>query len=78
MGIIPWWSGYRDPETGEMHIDTNYIPAIVASLEGGITSKYDDFRLVIPMSRIISARLFRIDVYNRFFSEEDQEGEDYE
>ena len=42
-------------------------------LEGLLNLDYEDFRIVIPMSEIVSARIFDPDVYELFQQEESSE-----
>ena len=59
IAIVPLASGYRDSETRELRITTNYSPALQQGhLEIG------EFRVVIPLSEIASARHFDPDAYD--------------
>ena len=69
IAIIPWRSGHRNKNTGEMSIDIDYVHVIIDSLEDGKMTNYEDFRLVIPLSRVVSARLFNTEVYHRFLEQ---------
>lgn len=70
IAIVPWISGHRDKDTGKMKIDIDYIPVIIESMNDDKNSiNYQDYRLIVPLSRVISSRLFSLDVYNRFFNE---------
>ena len=70
VALIPVSSGYRDQETRELAITTDYSPVIDLALESwGLND--EDFRIVIPMSQIVSARLFFPEAYELF-----QEGPD--
>ena len=65
FALIPIASGYRDKDTQELVVTTYYvsiIEEIKAKEDGG---NIDDIRIVIPMSEIVSARPFDIDIYNR-------------
>lgn len=66
VALIPMASGYRDTDTQELRIETHYAPVIQASLETVSDLVYEDFRIVIPISEIMSARIFHPDVYERF------------
>ncbi len=57
VALLPALSGYRDQETRELKITTDYAPVISLALESWGLSD-EDFRIVIPMSQIVSARLF--------------------
>lgn len=63
--IIPVASGYRDQETRELVITTYYSPVLNEVLEK-LGLNYADFRIVIPMSQIVSARLFFPEAYELF------------
>ena len=70
IALIPLASGYRKQDTHKLEITTHYSPVIrefLGDTERGIHDLvYEDFRVIIPMSEIVSARLFDVDVYNRF------------
>lgn len=59
--IIPVASGYRSPQTLKIHFTTNY--AEVLEFE---KIQWNDFRVVIPISEIRTARPFNMDVYDQF------------
>ena len=67
MAMIPLYSGYRDEGTLEIHIATDYLPVIWEYVnddddegaEGDAESwSSEEFRVVIPLREIVSARLF--------------------
>lgn len=59
IAVVPLASGYRDSETRELRITTNYSPALQqGDLEIG------EFRVVIPLSEIASVRRFDPDAYD--------------
>ena len=60
--LLPLASGYRDEHTQELVITENYAEV----LEEHPYPEYDDFRVVIPMSEIVSARVFDPDAYAIF------------
>lgn len=69
VALIPIASGYRDKDTQELEITTNYAPVIQACLEDESDASdliNEDFRVVIPRSEIVSARLFLPEAYHRF------------
>lgn len=66
IALIPLASGYRDTVTQKLRLTTHYAPVIQASLEAVSNLVYEDFRIVIPISEIMSARIFHPDVYERF------------
>ena len=61
ISIFPMASGYRNEETLELEITTNYAPVIEDS-----ELDYADFQVVIPKSEIVSVRLFDPEFYQRF------------
>ena len=66
VSIIPMASGYRDRDTQELEITTHYATVIQESLKqpSGISDL--DFRVVIPITEIVSARVFLPEVYELF------------
>ena len=68
IALIPLQSGYRKSDTHELEITTNYAPVILRSFteqeeRQETSSDLEDFRIVIPMSEIVSARIFDPEVY---------------
>ena len=59
-------SGYRNKDTHELEITTNYAATVQESLEKSSDLVYKDFRIVIPMPEIVSARVFHPEAYERF------------
>ena len=61
IALIPVLSGYRDKDTQELKITTRYSGMISRAI-----SDYDlglsYFRVVVPMSEVVSARIFDFDV----------------
>ena len=66
ISLIPMVSGYRNRNTQELEITTNYAPVVQKSLKETLDLAYEDFRVVIPMPEIVSARLFHPETYERF------------
>lgn len=69
VAIIPVASGYRDKDTQELRITTDYSPVMNELLESEPESFdpiNEDFRVVLPRTEIISARLFLPEAYERF------------
>lgn len=66
ISLIPMVSGYRNQDTQELEITTNYAPVVQESLKEALDLVYEDFRVVIPMPEIVSARLFHPEAYERF------------
>lgn len=60
--LLPTASGYRDESTQELILTDNYAEV----LEEHPYDNYDDFRIVIPMSEIVSARVFDPDAFTIF------------
>lgn len=58
IAIAPVASGYRDSETRALRITTDYLPALRQ-----INLEVAEFRVVIPLSEIASARRFDPDAY---------------
>lgn len=58
IAITPIASGYRDGETRELRITRNYLPALRES-----TLDVAEFRVVIPLSQVSSARRFDPEAY---------------
>lgn len=58
VAIVPVASGYRDSETRELRITVNYLPALQQS-----DLEIAEFRVVIPLSEVASARRFDPDAY---------------
>ena len=69
IALIPMKSGYRDKNTHELVLTTDYISAIRKCLDDRLTIPdlhYEDFRVVIPMSEVLSVRIFHPEVFERF------------
>ena len=66
VSLIPVASGYRDRDTQELRITTNYAPVIQQALRQSSTIAVEDFQIVIPISEIVSARVFLPEVYRLF------------
>ena len=69
VAIIPIASGYRDKDTQELRIVTDYSPVLNESAEdepGSFDAINEDFRIVLPRAEIISARIFLPQAYQRF------------
>ena len=69
ISLIPIASGYRNQDTQELEITTNYAPVVQESLRKSLDLVYEDFRIVIPMPEIVSTRLFHPEAYQRFKGE---------
>lgn len=67
ISLIPVASGYRNKNSQELEITTNYASVIAESYPDAKSYlDYVDFRIIIPKSEIVSARLFDPDIYQRF------------
>ena len=69
VSLVPLKSGYRKEDTRELEITTDYAPVIWQSLEESSYLVYEDFQIVIPMSEIVTARIFDPYVYELFKSD---------
>ena len=65
--LLPLASGYRDEHTQELFITENYAEV----LQEHTYLRYDDFCIVIPISEIVSARVFDPDAYTVFQEEKE-------
>ena len=63
ISVVPLWSGYRKEDTQELEITTDYVSSLLGYPEKGVD---EDFRVVFPMSEVVSARLFSPSIYKRF------------
>ena len=81
------YSGYRDEETLNLKIEIDYLSVIWEFLEydeGGSSDEdidrwsSEEFRVVIPVTEIVSARLFDEELYDEFAELEGQTEEDWE
>ena len=66
VAMVPMYSGYRDEDTLDLRITMNYDPVISRNLEANPSQERVDFRIVFPMSEIVSVRLFDEGVYDDF------------
>ena len=67
IALIPMASGYRDKATLDLQISMDYVPIILKYAydpEEGLQE--EDFRIVIPISEVVSVRLFNDVVYEYF------------
>ena len=60
------YSGYRDENTLDLRITIDYEVVLNWHLMGDESLIPEDFRVVVPMSEIVSARLFDENVYDDF------------
>ena len=66
VAVVPMFSGYRDENTQDLVITLDYFPVIDMYLGEKPSLTEEDFRVVLPMSEIVSARLFYEDMYDQF------------
>ena len=69
ISLIPMLSGFRDRDTQELRITTNYAPVILRMQERELEMGVEDFQVVIPISEIVSARIFLPEAYELFQEE---------
>ena len=64
ISLIPAASGYRDRKTQELIITDNYSKVIKAFTDGpDLIKSVRELRVAIPMSQIISVRIFYPHLY---------------
>ncbi len=69
VSLIPNISGYRDKETQELIITTNYLPILKRIIEEGKKSEIDDkFGIIIPLSEIQMVSKFDFNIFGEFQS----------
>ena len=70
LALLPVASGYRNKDTQELEITTDYATALhahsLANASGLLRDDPNDFRIVIPRSEIVSARLFDPELHQKF------------
>lgn len=66
--LIPLASGYRDKDTRELEITTEYASVIERRIESDALPNvsFDDFQVVLPTREIASARHFDVGAYELF------------
>ena len=64
--LIPLMSGYRKEDTLELVVTTNYLDVISDYTREGSGRNVRELRVVIPLSEVVSARLFDRAVYRAF------------
>ena len=66
--LFPISSGFRNRDTQDLTITLDYTKTIWDYIETGERPDLgdSDFRIVIPISEIVSARVFIREVYDRF------------
>ena len=68
VSLVPFASGYRDKDTQELEVTTNYSPVIEEYIGQSSDIGDEDFRIVIPISEVVSVRFFFPEAYKRFQS----------
>lgn len=74
--ILPYLSGYRDDKTHREKFTTDYevILNIVINNDSKLSHlSLDDFRIILPVNKIISAHLFDLKAYIEFVNESNTE-----
>ena len=66
VALIPLASGYRDNDSRDLVMTTNYAPAIEDQLSD---LALDDLKVAFPMRDIVSARLFDQELYASFLDD---------
>ena len=66
VALVPMYSGYRDEDTLDLRLTIDYQAVLEGHLEDNDALMPEDFRVVIPMSEVISVRLFDEEVYDDF------------
>ena len=69
VALLPFASGYRDKNTRELKITTRYSPVVERLLKSE-SDEAKNLRIVIPLSEIVSARLFDTELYEKQFNKE--------
>ena len=87
IALIPMYSGYRKEGTLNLNIEIDYLPVISdfvkcdeeQTLEAtGERRSSEEFRIVIPVTEVVSARLFDEEVYDKFVENDNESEEDLE
>lgn len=66
VSVIPVASGYRERDSRQLRITTNYAPVMLQVLRQTPGTTVADFTIVIPISEIVSARIFLLEAYRLF------------
>ena len=64
--LLPLLSGYRNKDTLALCLDTNYSPIIEEYMQTASTATPPDLTVVIPLTEVVTARLFDISLYRAF------------
>ena len=66
VSLIPTASGYRDKDTQELLLTTNYEQVIRSSLSEAPQAAQAEYQIVIAISEVVSVRRFDPEVYSLF------------
>ena len=66
VDLLPLASGYRATETHEVSFTTNYAAVWAMLPDNEAVSSHEDYRVVVPVSEIRSARPFDFEVFFLF------------
>lgn len=69
VALIPIASGYRDKDSRDLIMTTNYGPAISEQLSIRDIRELDDLKVAFPMRDVVSARLFDQELYASFLDD---------
>lgn len=90
LRLLPIFSGFRSPETGQVTFSTNYSEVLVEISEddsedgededgGALGHLYPgDFEVVIPVSKIVTSTLYDDEAYTRFQNRQSESGYQFE
>ncbi len=66
VSLVPLLSGYRNRQTQELRLTRNYAPMLQEAEAKHIEAEHDDFRIVLSLDEVVSARRFDRTVWDRF------------
>ena len=66
VSLIPVYSGYRDEATLELVLTRDYRPVVTTHTFPNTLLTPEDFRVIFPMSEIVSVRPFDSEVFDTF------------
>ena len=64
--LVPAMSGYRREATLELMVTTNYTQVLLDHARAGSGRSIRDLGVAIPLTEVVSARLFDLDVFHSF------------
>jgi hypothetical protein len=59
---LPVLSGYRKQDTLELELTTDYTSAYEQVQRSGTQLSIDDFEIIVPVSRVVTANPFSLDI----------------